>query len=77
LSISAHWFVPATAVTISTAPRTIHDFAGFPRDLYDVKSWRTDVPAKFVNALGLEKVMFEAAEPEVFQWYIKNYGPEG
>ena len=20
--------------------------------------------------------MFEAAEPEVFQWYIKNYGPE-
>jgi phosphosulfolactate synthase (CoM biosynthesis protein A) len=41
-----------------------------------VKSWRTDVPAKFVNTLGLEKVMFEAAEPEVFQWYIKNYGPE-
>ena len=42
----------------------------------NVKSWRTDVPAKFVNALGLEKVMFEAAEPEVFAWYIKNYGPE-
>jgi phosphosulfolactate synthase (CoM biosynthesis protein A) len=41
-----------------------------------VKSWRTDVPARFVNSLGLEKVMFEAAEPEVFQWYIKNYGPE-
>ena len=32
----------------------------------NVKSWRTDVPAKFVNSLGLEKVMFEAAEPEVF-----------
>ncbi len=41
-----------------------------------VESWRTDVPAKFVNALGLERVMFEAAEPEVFAWYIKNYGPE-
>ncbi|MBI2847319.1 MAG: phosphosulfolactate synthase [Chloroflexi bacterium] len=41
-----------------------------------VKSWRTDVPAKFVNALGLEKVMFEAAESAVFAWYIKNYGPE-
>ncbi len=38
--------------------------------------WRTDVPARFVNALGLEKVMFEAADPEVFAWYIKNYGPE-
>jgi phosphosulfolactate synthase (CoM biosynthesis protein A) len=41
-----------------------------------VSSWRTGVPAKVVNALGLEKVMFEAAEPDVFAWYIKNYGPE-
>jgi phosphosulfolactate synthase (CoM biosynthesis protein A) len=41
-----------------------------------VRTWRTDVPAKFVNALGLEKVMFEAAEPDVFAWYIKNFGPE-
>jgi phosphosulfolactate synthase (CoM biosynthesis protein A) len=38
--------------------------------------WRTDVPAEVINALGLEKVMFEAAEPEVFEWYVKNYGPE-
>lgn len=42
----------------------------------NVKSWRTDVPAKFVDQLGLEKVMFEASDPEVFAWYIKNYGPE-
>lgn len=42
----------------------------------NVKVWRTDVPAKIVNALGLDKVMFEAAEPDVFAWYIKNYGPE-
>jgi phosphosulfolactate synthase (CoM biosynthesis protein A) len=35
-----------------------------------------DVPAKFVNARGLEKVMFEASDPQVFAWYIKNYGPE-
>ena len=42
----------------------------------NVKSWRTDVPAKIINALGLEKVMFEAADPEVFAWYIQNYGPE-
>jgi phosphosulfolactate synthase (CoM biosynthesis protein A) len=42
----------------------------------NVKSWRTDVPPKIIDALGLEKVMFEAADPEVFGWYVKNYGPE-
>jgi len=38
--------------------------------------WRTDVPARFINEIGLEKLMFEAADPAVFSWYIKNYGPE-
>jgi phosphosulfolactate synthase (CoM biosynthesis protein A) len=42
----------------------------------NVKTWRTDVPARIIDSLGLEKVMFEAADPEVFAWYIKNYGPE-
>jgi phosphosulfolactate synthase (CoM biosynthesis protein A) len=42
----------------------------------NVKTWRTDAVAKIINTLGLEKVMFEAADPEVFAWYIKNYGPE-
>jgi phosphosulfolactate synthase (CoM biosynthesis protein A) len=41
-----------------------------------VDSWRTDVPAQFAEALGLEHVMFEAAEPAVFAWYVKNFGPE-
>jgi phosphosulfolactate synthase (CoM biosynthesis protein A) len=42
----------------------------------NVQTWRTDVAAKIIGALGLEKVMFEAADPDVFAWYIKNYGPE-
>jgi len=41
-----------------------------------VRTWRTDAIAKIIGALGLEKVMFEAADPDVFAWYIKNYGPE-
>jgi phosphosulfolactate synthase (CoM biosynthesis protein A) len=42
----------------------------------NVKTWRTGVAAKIIDALGLEKVMFEAADPEVFAWYVKNYGAE-
>lgn len=41
-----------------------------------VAHWQTAIPAKFVNALGIENLMFEAADPAVFEWYIKNYGPE-
>ncbi len=42
----------------------------------NVKTWRTDAVAKIIDTLGLEKVMFEAADPEVFAWYIKNYSAE-
>jgi phosphosulfolactate synthase (CoM biosynthesis protein A) len=42
----------------------------------NVHAWRTDVPAKVVGQLGLEHVMFEAADPPVFGWYVRNYGPE-
>jgi phosphosulfolactate synthase (CoM biosynthesis protein A) len=42
----------------------------------NVAKWRTEVPARFAAALGLDNVTFEAADPEVFGWYVKNYGPE-
>src|SRR5213592_260809 len=40
----------------------------------NVNPWRTEVPARFIDGLGVDKLMFEAADPDVFAWYIKNYG---
>jgi 4,5-DOPA dioxygenase extradiol len=37
LAVSAHWYLPATLVTAMPAPKTIHDFGGFPRELYEVE----------------------------------------
>jgi 4,5-DOPA dioxygenase extradiol len=37
LCISLHWYIQDAGVTVSTAPKTIHDVGGFPRELFEVQ----------------------------------------
>lgn len=42
----------------------------------EVVDWRTDVAYEIANGLGIENLVFEAPGPEMFEWYIKNFGPQ-
>ena len=42
----------------------------------NVAEWNTGAAASIINGVGIENVMFEAADGPVFEWYVKNYGNE-
>lgn len=68
--IDAH--IKAGADIIMIESEGITEFPGDPGP----EKWRTDVIHALVKKFGPERFMFEAAEPQVFKWYLKTFGPK-
>lgn len=69
LCVSAHWYIPSVAVTAMERPRTIHDFGGFPAELFAVQY---PAPGSSELALLIQQMLGESVIADEGDWGLDH-----
>ncbi|MDP3206062.1 MAG: 4,5-DOPA dioxygenase extradiol [Hydrogenophaga sp.] len=74
LCISAHWLTPGWQLTAMDKPRTIHDFGGFPQELFDQQYPAPGSPqaARFISQCVLHPVSRQPLVLDEADWGLDH-----